>query len=62
LGAEVYDVQDLCIKEVVYTVEVVVGGDVGLDIFLDLAELCDEETQAVEDDKYDMDAMVDMAF
>ena len=49
LNAEVYDVQDLCGKEVVYAVEVGVGGDVGLDVFLDLADLCDEEILATED-------------
>ena len=45
LDAEVNDVEDLCGEDVVLTSKINVGGDVGLDLPLELPELSDLEAQ-----------------
>ena len=50
LYSEVEDVEDLGGKESVLTVEVDIGGNVGLDVCLEFPQLGDEETVHAEDD------------
>ena len=50
LHSEVEDVEDLGGKESVLTIEVDIGGNVGLDVCLEFPQLGDEETVHAEDD------------